>query len=101
MEILSSSSSSSFSSSFNASNNNAVVTHSGGCHCGRIRFKFKAPEKLLMVDCNCSICYKTGKQRMEDRNCIIHYSCACICPSNIRYCRRFVFFREKGAIATS
>ena len=32
----------------------------GGCHCGAVRFRvrFEAPPTLL--DCNCSICAKTG-----------------------------------------
>lgn len=29
----------------------------GGCHCGAVQFKCVAPEKLLVLDCNCSICY--------------------------------------------
>jgi hypothetical protein len=32
----------------------------GGCHCGRVHFqvRFESPPELL--DCNCSICSKTG-----------------------------------------
>jgi hypothetical protein len=32
----------------------------GGCHCGAVRFEvqFSAPPELL--DCNCSVCSKTG-----------------------------------------
>jgi hypothetical protein len=35
-------------------------TAEGGCHCGTVRFavRFVAPPRLL--DCNCSICAKTG-----------------------------------------
>src|ERR1700733_11667086 len=33
-------------------------THTGGCHCGRVRFEVIAPAKLEVADCNCSICSK-------------------------------------------
>ena len=36
------------------------VTHSGGCHCGRVRFEVDAPARLEVLDCNCSICRLTG-----------------------------------------
>ena len=35
-------------------------THTGGCHCGRVRFEVIAPANLEVADCNCSICKKTG-----------------------------------------
>jgi hypothetical protein len=38
----------------------ATVTHTGGCHCGRVRFEVDAPAKLEVADCNCSICAKFG-----------------------------------------
>lgn len=37
-----------------------MVTHSGGCHCGRVRFEVIAPKRLRVSDCNCSICSKAG-----------------------------------------
>jgi hypothetical protein len=37
-----------------------MVTHSGGCHCGRVRFEVSAPAQIEVTDCNCSICSKTG-----------------------------------------
>ncbi len=37
-----------------------MVKHSGGCHCGRVRFEFRALEKILVSECNCSICSKSG-----------------------------------------
>jgi hypothetical protein len=37
-----------------------VVTHTGGCHCGRVRFEVDAPAQLQVDDCNCSICSKAG-----------------------------------------
>jgi centromere protein V len=36
------------------------VTHTGGCHCGRVRFEVSAPARLEVFDCNCSICGKFG-----------------------------------------
>ena len=36
------------------------VRHAGGCHCGRVRFEALAPPKPEIMDCNCSICAKTG-----------------------------------------
>ncbi|KAK2155579.1 hypothetical protein LSH36_236g02000 [Paralvinella palmiformis] len=35
-----------------------LVTHSGGCHCGAVRFTVEAPSDLTVYDCNCSICTK-------------------------------------------
>src|ERR1700678_2941623 len=32
------------------------VTHTGGCHCGRVRFEVKAPAHLAVDACNCSMC---------------------------------------------
>ncbi len=37
-----------------------MITHRGGCHCGRVRFEVLAPAKIDVTDCNCSICSKTG-----------------------------------------
>jgi hypothetical protein len=37
-----------------------MITHSGGCHCGRVRFEVVAPAVLEVEDCNCSICTKSG-----------------------------------------
>jgi len=37
-----------------------LITHSGGCHCGRIRFLVTAPERLEVLECNCSICVMVG-----------------------------------------
>jgi hypothetical protein len=37
-----------------------MVTHSGGCHCGAVRFEVTAPESLRVTECNCSICSKAG-----------------------------------------
>jgi hypothetical protein len=37
-----------------------MLTHFGGCHCGRVRFEVLAPAVLEVADCNCSMCSKTG-----------------------------------------
>ena len=36
------------------------VKHSGGCHCGRVRFEVEAPAEIEASECNCSMCGKTG-----------------------------------------
>jgi hypothetical protein len=35
-------------------------THTGGCHCGRVRFEAVAPASITVSDCDCSICSKVG-----------------------------------------
>ncbi|NWH34257.1 CENPV protein, partial [Chloropsis hardwickii] len=35
-----------------------LVKHTGGCHCGAIRFEVWAPADLHVFNCNCSICTK-------------------------------------------
>jgi hypothetical protein len=37
-----------------------LVTRTGGCHCGRVRFEVTAPRTLQVTYCNCSICEKVG-----------------------------------------
>jgi hypothetical protein len=37
-----------------------MATHTGGCHCGRIRFVVQAPARVTVSECNCSICAKSG-----------------------------------------
>ena len=39
---------------------NAAVVHSGGCHCGRVRFEVTAPASISVAQCNCSICAKSA-----------------------------------------
>ena len=41
-----------------------MVTHKGGCHCGRVQLEVDAPAKLRLSDCNCSICNMTGYQHL-------------------------------------
>lgn len=38
----------------------ALITHRGGCHCGRVRFEVDAPAHPRIVDCNCSMCSRFG-----------------------------------------
>jgi hypothetical protein len=37
-----------------------LTTHHGGCHCGAVAFEVDAPAVIEALDCNCSICSKTG-----------------------------------------
>jgi hypothetical protein len=37
-----------------------MITHRGGCHCGRVRFEVDAPVNILVSECNCSVCSKAG-----------------------------------------
>ncbi len=32
----------------------------GGCHCGAVRFRVRAQRDPEVLDCNCSVCSKTG-----------------------------------------
>ena len=38
----------------------ATVKHTGGCHCGRVRFEVEAAARIEVAECNCSICDKVG-----------------------------------------
>lgn len=37
-----------------------MTTHTGGCHCGQVRFEVDAPAIIAADECNCSICHKSG-----------------------------------------
>ena len=37
-----------------------MVTHHGGCHCGSVRYEFEAEADLVVSECNCSVCSKSG-----------------------------------------
>jgi hypothetical protein len=37
-----------------------MLTHCGGCHCGRVRFEVIAPAAIVVDDCDCSICRMMG-----------------------------------------
>ncbi len=61
-----------------------MVKHSGGCHCGRVRFEVTAPAEIEATECNCSICGKSGflhllvpKSRfslLQGSECLTQYS---------------------------
>jgi hypothetical protein len=36
------------------------LTLTGGCHCGAVRFEIDVPPAVEVMDCNCSMCAKTG-----------------------------------------
>ena len=36
-----------------------MIKHTGGCHCGRVRFEVLAAS-IRVTECNCSICSKSG-----------------------------------------
>lgn len=36
------------------------MRHTGGCHCGRVRFAVEAPADIEAVECNCSMCCKVA-----------------------------------------
>ncbi|MBT8101738.1 MAG: GFA family protein [Gammaproteobacteria bacterium] len=38
----------------------SITTHTGGCHCGRVRFEVDAPRTIRADECDCSICSKSG-----------------------------------------
>ena len=37
-----------------------MLTHRGGCHCGRVRFEVVAPASVDVTECNCSMCARAG-----------------------------------------
>lgn len=39
---------------------NGLITHRGGCHCRRVRFEVDASASPEVLECNCSICTKSG-----------------------------------------
>ena len=45
-------------------NDTAFVTHRGGCHCGRVRYEVDAPVRVMVLDCNCSMCRMTAFQHL-------------------------------------
>jgi len=38
----------------------SFVRHRGACHCGRVRFEVDAALDIDALECNCSICSKSG-----------------------------------------
>jgi len=41
-----------------------MVKHTGGCHCGKVRFEVSAPAEFEITDCNCSMCSRYGYQHL-------------------------------------
>ena len=41
-----------------------MIKHTGGCHCGKVRFEVEAPAEIEVGDCNCSMCSRTGYQHL-------------------------------------
>lgn len=41
-----------------------MTTHTGGCHCGRVRFEVDGPTDIQADECNCSICRMSGYLHM-------------------------------------
>ncbi len=40
------------------------IWHKGRCHCGQVSFEVRAPKDVVITDCNCSMCAKTGYQHL-------------------------------------
>jgi hypothetical protein len=38
----------------------AALWHAGSCHCGRVRIEVLAPPDLELLECNCSMCARSG-----------------------------------------
>ncbi|XP_057676404.1 centromere protein V isoform X2 [Corythoichthys intestinalis] len=45
-----------------ARNKMDLVKHTGGCHCGAVRFEVWNSPNLHVFDCNCSVCTKKQNQ---------------------------------------
>lgn len=41
-----------------------LLTHTGGCHCGAVRWEIEAPAVLKTHTCNCSMCNLTHYQHL-------------------------------------
>ena len=37
-----------------------MLTAEGGCHCCKVRFEVRFDDPPQLLDCNCSVCSKTG-----------------------------------------
>lgn len=40
------------------------VKHTGGCHCGAVKFEVRAPARVTVQRCNCSMCARTGFEHL-------------------------------------
>src|SRR4029450_13130970 len=45
---------------FRARHTPVPLTHRRGSHWGGVRFEFSAPAEIIVEDCNCSVCRRTG-----------------------------------------
>ena len=45
-----------------------VIKVAGGCHCGAVRYEAEVPEQVTILDCNCSICTRTGFRHLIVRH---------------------------------
>ena len=36
------------------------MIYTGSCHCGKVQFEVEAPRNIECLECNCSICAKSG-----------------------------------------
>ncbi|RKP12897.1 glutathione-dependent formaldehyde-activating GFA [Piptocephalis cylindrospora] len=43
-----------------ASQDASSLPHTGGCHCGAVRYRFGEPSSTTALECNCSVCAKKG-----------------------------------------
>ena len=51
------------------------MIHTGGCHCGAVRYEVRAPAHVTAYECNCSICEMVGYQHFivaRDRFMPVH-----------------------------
>ena len=37
-----------------------MITRTGSCHCGKVRFEVDCPDHMAATECNCSICLRSG-----------------------------------------
>lgn len=40
------------------------IKHTGGCHCGAVKFEVRAPARVTVQRCNCSMCARTGFEHL-------------------------------------
>lgn len=40
------------------------IRHTGGCHCGAVRYAFRAPARVTVQRCNCSMCARSGYEHL-------------------------------------
>ena len=51
------------------------TTHTGSCHCGAVRFTFRAPASVTVTDCNCSLCAMTGYEHVFVEEADLSFEC--------------------------